>query len=103
MTDNPDVWLDSDIEALEESIRAHPAKGFKVPKWTTACPGCGRGVNPRMLEVPHWRPEGEPVCVTCRKRDARWFRSPAQRAASEKAREARKAAGVEPHPGFLYE
>jgi hypothetical protein len=103
MPDDPDVWLDSDIEALEESIRNHPAKGFKVPRYTVGCAGCGRGVNPRMLELPHWRSEGSPVCVTCRKRDARWFRTPEQREASQKAREAREAAGIKPHPGFNYE
>jgi hypothetical protein len=100
---DPDVWLASDIEALEESIRAHPAKGFRVPKWTTACPACGRGVTAKMLEVPHYNQNSKPICSTCRAKNARWFRTPAQIEASRKAREARRAAGVTPTIGFPVE
>lgn len=97
---DPDVFLDSDIEALEESIRLHPAKGFKVPRFTSACPGCGRPANPRMLEVPHYAPDSKPTCSSCRKSFARWHRTPEQIAASKRAREARRAAGVKPSVGF---
>lgn len=91
---------DSEVEALEESIRNHPAKGFKVPKWTHACPSCGRGVTAKMLESPHWNPTSQPICSTCRARHAKWFRTPQQIAASKRAREARRAAGVTPSVGF---
>ncbi len=95
--DNP--WLDSDIEAREEAIRLHPAKGFKFPYYTAACPGCGRKVRPMMLEVPHWRPNGKAVCSSCRARDAKWYVSPTQRAASLRAKEKRRELGVKPNPG----
>jgi len=97
--DSDSPFLDSDIEALEESIRAHPARGFKVPRYTRACPGCGRGVTAKMLEVPHYNPTGKPICSTCRAHNARWFRTPEQRETSRKAREARRAAGVKPAVG----
>jgi ribosomal protein L37AE/L43A len=98
---DPDVFLDSDIEALEESIRAHPAKGFKVPRYTHACPSCGKGVTKKMLEAPHYNPTGKAICSTCRKKNAKWFRTPEQIAASRKARDARRAAGVKPSVGFV--
>jgi ribosomal protein L37AE/L43A len=91
---------DTEVMALEESIRDHPAKGFRVPRYTHACPACGRHVTFRMLEVPHYNPTGKAICSTCRKYGAKWFQTPEQRAARIAAKEAREAAGVKPHvPG----
>jgi hypothetical protein len=91
---------DTEVMALEEAIRDHPAKGFRVPRWTHACPACGRGVTARMLEVPHYNPTGKAICSTCRVKNAKWFRTPEQIEASRKARDARREAGVTPHvPG----
>ncbi len=96
---NEDVWLDSDIEALEDSIRAHPAKGFKIPRYTHACPACGRKVTAMMLEVPHYAPQSKPICSSCRANYAKWYRSPEQREASRKALERRRELGIAPNPG----
>ena len=90
---------DSEVEALEESIRLHPAQGFKVPMWTVRCPGCQRGVRQAMLEIPHWREGGKPVCSSCRRRDAQWYVSPEQRAARLRDREKRRELGITPRPG----
>jgi hypothetical protein len=94
---------DSEVEALEQSIRDHPAKGFRVPLWTATCPGCGRGVRQAMLEVPHFAPESKPLCSPCRVKYARWHVSPAQRAASARAREERRKRGIKPAIGFPVE
>ena len=65
--DNPDVWLDSDIEALEDSIRSHPARGFKVPRYSgVVCPRCLREMRSETyLKRPFWRETGAKICSTC--------------------------------------
>ncbi len=87
---------DSEVEALEESIRLHPARGFQRPRWTTACTGCGRHVLAAMLEEAHYAPGSKPLCGSCRKNWAKWYRSDSQRAASARAREERQKRGIKP-------
>jgi transposase-like protein len=94
---------ESEVEALEESVRLHPARGFMLPRYTVHCPSCGRGVPKGTLESPHYAPESKPLCASCRSNWAKWYRSPEQRAASARAREERRKRGVKPAIGFPVE
>jgi hypothetical protein len=91
---------DTVVDEILEREREHQPTPFRLQRWTRTCPGCGRPASPSMLEAPHYNPHGRPVCSSCRARGAKWFRTPAQRAASIKAREARRALGVVPNVGF---
>ena len=59
-------WHDTEVMAREDSMRNHPAKGFRLPKYVVVCPRCLRGMRSETyLSRPHWRTTGAKVCSTC--------------------------------------